>query len=455
VAEAGDVAIGIVKRLRDAGHTTYLAGGCVRDRLLGIDPAGDYDVATSARPEEVQRLFRHNVAVGAQFGVILVIEKDVHVEVATFRSDDAYLDGRHPTSVQFTTPQADAARRDFTINGMFWDPIEDRILDFVGGREDLTRRMVRAIGDPRRRFAEDRLRMIRAVRFAARLDFELDRATATAIRDMSPGIHQVSQERIGDEITKILTEGSARRGFELLSDAGLCAEVLPEVEAMKGVEQGEDYHPEGDVFVHTLLALEGFDRSPRRAELVARGKGDPLAEALAFGVLLHDVAKPICARRDGERITFYGHCERGAEMARDICRRLRRPGAVADRAAWLVNDHLRLLNAPDMRVGTLKRFLRQDGIDDLLELCRIDAQASNKDFYYYDFCRDALRRFPEEAMKPPPLIRGDDLIALGHRPGPAFKEILSAVEEAQLEGMLASREQALDFVRERFPSQTA
>jgi poly(A) polymerase len=433
------VARRVVARLRDAGHVAYFAGGSVRDGLLGIATHGDFDVATDARPDEVQRLFPRTVAVGAQFGVILVVEDGVRVEVATFRADDAYVDGRHPVSVRFTTPQEDAARRDFTINGMFADPESGEVLDFVGGRADLERRVVRAIGDPRRRFAEDRLRLVRAVRFAARLRFSIDPDTAAAIRETAPSIHEVSAERIGEEIVKILTEGASRRGCELLSELGLLSEILPEVEAMKGVEQGKDFHPEGDVFTHTMLALGHVDHSPMRGE------------TLALGVLLHDVAKRECAAvRDG-KITFYGHTERGAEMAREICRRLRRPGAVGDRVAWLVADHLRLVNAPQMRLATLKKFLRQEGIEELLELCRIDASASNGDLHYYEFCRRRLAEIAGEEMKPPPLLSGRDLIALGHRPGPAFKEMLEAVEEAQLEGTIRSHEEALELVRERFP----
>ena len=438
-ATAERVARDVVARLQSAGHVAYFAGGSVRDRLLGLEPHGDFDVATSARPDEVQRLFARTVAVGAQFGVILVVDRDTRVEVATFRADDAYVDGRHPVSVRFTTPEEDAARRDFTINGMFADPFTGEIFDFVGGRDDLALRVIRAIGDPRRRFAEDRLRLVRAVRFAARLRFAIDSATAEAIREMAPAIHEVSAERIGEEIVKILTEGAARRGFELLSELGLLREILPEIEAMKGVEQGKDFHPEGDVFTHTMLALEHVDRSAMRGE------------TLALGVLLHDVAKRECAAvRDG-KITFYGHTGRGAEMARDICRRLRRPGAVAERVAWLVDDHLRLLNAPEMRLATLKKFLRQEGIDELLELCRIDASASNGNLFHYDFCRRRLAELAVEEMKPAALLSGHELIALGHRPGPAFKEILAAVEEAQLEGTIGTREQALAWVRERFP----
>jgi poly(A) polymerase len=436
--DAARAARRVVERLVAAGHRAVFAGGCVRDRLLDR-PSDDYDVATSARPEEVQKLFRRSLAVGAQFGVILVVDDGVPVEVATFRADDAYVDGRHPSSVRFTTMEEDAARRDFTVNGMFYDPLEDRVIDLVGGREDLARGVIRAIGDPRRRFAEDKLRMIRAVRFAARFGFELERGTTEAVRDMAPEIAVVSKERIGEEIVKILTEGSSRRGFELLSETGLLAEVLPEVEAMKGVEQGKEFHPEGDVFTHTLLALGGVDSSPLRSE------------TLALGVLLHDVGKPVSFARIDGKITFYGHPERGAEMAAAICRRLRRSNETTERVAWLVGQHLRILNARDMRVATLKRFLRQEGIAELLELCRIDASAANGNLVDYEFCSERLATLGEEAMRPPPLVTGHDLIGLGHRPGPRFKEILAAVEEAQLEGQVTSRDQAIELVRERYP----
>jgi len=436
---AEPVARAIVERLRGEGHTAYFAGGCVRDHLLGRAPEGDFDVATSARPEQVQRLFPHTVGVGAQFGVILVVDGDVRVEVATFRADDAYVDGRHPVGVRYTTAEEDAARRDFTVNGMFADPVSWEVKDFVGGRADLEKKVIRAIGDPRRRFEEDKLRLVRAVRFAARLGFAIEAETAAAIREMAPGIHQVSAERIGEEVVKILKEGTARRGFELLSELGLLREILPEIEAMRGVEQGADYHPEGDVFTHTMIALGGVDRSALRTE------------TLALGVLLHDVAKRECAARQDGKLTFYGHCERGAVVAEEICRRLRRSNAVADQVSWLVKNHLKLLNAPQMRVATLKRFLREPEIDELLELCTIDAAASNGNMYWVDFCRGKLAEFAKERAPARPLVSGDDLIALGHRPGPSFREILDAVEDAQLEGTLATKDQALDFVRERFP----
>ena len=437
-SHAETVARKVVGRLRGAGHVALFAGGAVRDRLLGLTPRGDVDVATSARPEEVQRLFASTVAVGAQFGVVLVVEDGERIEVATFRADDAYLDGRHPTSVRYTTPEEDAARRDFTVNGMFLDPETGEVLDFVGGRRDLEARTVRAIGDPRKRFAEDKLRLVRAVRFAARLDFEIEAATLAAIREMAPEIRQVSAERIGDEVVKLATEGRSRRGLELLSETGLLREVLPELEATKGVEQGREHHPEGDVFTHVTIAMGHLDASPRRSEV------------LALGVLLHDVAKPECAVKRDDKITFYGHCERGAEMALEILRRLRRSNDVAERVAWLVRNHLRHLNAPSMRLATLKRFLREDGIEDLLELCRIDALAANGDLTLWRFCRERLDSLGEEEMKPRPLVGGRDLIALGYAPGPRFREILEAVEEAQLEGEVTTREAALALVAERF-----
>ncbi len=441
-ANGAVLATSIVARLREHGHVAYFAGGSVRDHLLGLDEDHDVDVATSARPEAVQALFPHTVAVGAQFGVILVVDGDARVEVATFRADDAYVDGRHPTAVRYTTPEEDAARRDFTINGMFADPETWEIHDFVGGREDLARRVVRAIGDPRRRFDEDKLRLLRAVRFAARLEFEIEPETAAAIREMAPQLHVVSAERIGEEIVKILTERGARRGFELLSELGLLREVLPEIESMRGVEQGKEHHPEGDVFTHTMIALGLVDASTEHAR----------RESLALGVLLHDVAKPRCAAvRDG-RITFYGHCEQGADMARTILRRLRRSNAIVDQVAWLVRDHLRLVNAPQMRVATLKKFLRQDSIDLLLELCRIDARASNGDLQFVRFCEERLASYRTDEIHVRPLVSGDDLIALGHRPGPSFRTILESIEEAQLEGVVSTREQALALVRQKFPT---
>ncbi len=436
-------AIAIVRRLRQVGYEAFFAGGCVRDEILGRPPK-DYDVATSAPAEQVLALFPGSLPVGVQFGVVLVRAGEHRIEVATFRRDGVYLDSRHPVSVHFGTPEEDARRRDFTVNGMFYDPIEERVIDYVGGRDDLVRQIVRAIGDPRARLDEDRLRMLRAVRLAARLDFAIDPATWDVIRAEAATITRIAWERIGDEIELILAEGAAKRGFELLHGSGLLAAILPEVAAMEGVEQSPEHHPEGDVLRHTLLVIDQL-RAP--------------SETLAFGALLHDVAKPVCADRrlvgGVERITFYGHTDRGAEMAIAICQRLKRSRAVWERVAYLVKNHLRLVNAPQMRRATLRRFLREEGIDELLELARMDARAASSDLQYYDFCRAQLAALSVEEMHPPRLVSGDDLIALGYRPGPLFSAILHAVEEAQLEGVLASREAALDWVRRHYPESAA
>jgi poly(A) polymerase len=427
----------IARRLRDAGYTAYFAGGCVRDRLLGREPQ-DYDVATDAPAAQVQQLFPKTIPVGVQFGVVLVLMDGEPIEVATFRADAIYLDGRHPANVHFSSPVDDAQRRDFTINGMFLDPVTDTVIDYVGGQDDLRAGIIRAIGDPRARIGEDRLRMLRAVRFAARLGFAIEPATLAAIQAAAASITDIAWERIGDETVRILTDshaGSARRGFELLDSTGLLGPILPEVAALKGVEQSPDYHPEGDVFVHTLGLLEQLDQP---------------SETLALGALLHDVAKPRCAQCTEKRITFYGHCEIGAEMAVDICQRLRRSRETWERVAFLVRDHLRLLHAPEMRLSTLKRFLGQDGIEELLELARIDALASNKDLTYYEFCKQKLSELGAERIKPAPLVRGRDLLEMGFVPGPQFSRILAAVGEAQLDGALATRDQALAWVREQF-----
>ena len=429
-------AISIVQRLRAEGYESYLAGGCVRDMLLAKVPQ-DYDIATSAKPEDVQRIFPVTVPVGAQFGVVLVMIDGAPFEVASFRHDGPYLDGRRPSAVRYGTLEDDIQRRDFTINGMVYDPIAARVIDLVGGQDDLRSGLVRAIGDPRARFEEDRLRMIRAVRFAASLKFEIDPPTFAAMQNLASTIAVISWERIGDEVTRILTEGGARRGFELLDRSGVLPIVLPEIVAMKGTAQTPDYHPEGDVFTHTLLLLNHLE-SP--------------SETLAYGCLLHDVAKPVCIRQDGDRITFYGHTEQGAEMAEAILKRLKRGRAVWERVAYLVRNHLRLVQAPQMRLSTLKRFLREDGIEELLELARIDALSSNGDLSYYQFCQKRRGELKQDEIRPEPLVRGGDLIALGFKPGPQFKEILRQVEDAQLGGELHGRDQALEWIRNKFTS---
>ena len=424
----------IIQTLRERGFTAYFAGGCVRDKLLGVEPK-DFDVATDAQTADVSRLFPFTVPVGAQFGVVLVLHQGSQVEVATFRSDGAYTDGRHPTSVRFSNALEDARRRDFTINGMFFDPLTEQVIDHVGGQRDLAAGVIRAIGDPHARFTEDRLRMLRGVRLAARLGFRITTETFSAIQELAPTIVDIAWERIGDEIVKILTEGGARRAFQLLTDTGLLPVILPEIEAMRGVEQSPDFHPEGDVFIHTLLLLDKLQKP---------------TETLALGALLHDVAKPVCRAQSEKRITFYGHCETGAEMAVEICQRLKRSRETWERVAYLVKNHLRLISAPEMRASTLKRFLREDGIEELLELARIDALSSSGDLRPYEFCHQKLAELGPEQIAPPRLLSGRDLIDLGLQPGPRFKEILHAVEDAQLEGRLQTHADALSWVRQQY-----
>lgn len=443
-------AINIVRELRNRGFQAYFAGGCVRDMLLGIAPA-DYDVATDATPPQVMRIFPETYAVGAQFGVVLVPFPDApasealpsehpnYVEVATFRNDGTYSDGRHPDQVSYAKdPQEDVQRRDFTINGLLMDPLDgDRVLDFVGGRDDLRAGVVRAIGDPERRFSEDKLRMLRAVRFAARFHYTIEPETLGAIQRLAPQVHQVSAERVRDELTKMLTEGRARRAFELLDSTGLLREVLPELDRMHGVEQPPQFHPEGDVWVHTLLLLE---KLPPRA-----------SRTLAWGTLLHDVGKPPTFRVAPDRIRFDGHVEVGVRMAEEICRRLHFSNDDTKQIAALVANHMRFGHAEKMRQSTLKRFLRLPNFDEHLELHRMDCLSSHGDLSLYNFVRERVRQTPAEEIRPQPLLTGQDLIALGYRPGPQFREILSAVEDAQLEGNLKSREEAQEFVRREFP----
>jgi poly(A) polymerase len=431
---ARENAIFVVQRLRQEGFEAYFAGGCVRDMLLDKAPQ-DYDITTSAHPEDVRRLFAETVPVGAQFGVILVLVEGQPFAVASFRHDGPYLDGRRPSEVRYGSLEEDVRRRDFTINGMVYDPIADRVIDLVEGGQDLARRRIRAIGDPERRFEEDRLRMLRAVRFAASLNFAIEDSTFAAIRHFAPKIIDIAWERIGDEITRILTEGGARRGFELLDESGLLKVLLPEIEALKGTWQSPDYHPEGDVFKHTMLLLSHL-QAP--------------SESLAYGCLLHDVAKPLCFRQDGDRVTFYGHTDKGAVMAENILKRLKRGRAVWERVSYLVHNHLRHVQAPDMRQSTLKRFLREEGIEELLELARIDALSSNGDLRYYQFCKERLDQLDEREIRPAPLVRGNDLIEMGFEPGPLFSEILNQVEDQQLGGELRSRDEALDWIKRNY-----
>ncbi len=426
----------ICATLREKGHQAFLVGGCVRDLVLGREPA-DYDVSTDARPERVQELFPRCLSVGAKFGVILVVEGGAQVEVATFRSDVGYSDGRHPDRVVYSdTPQEDVRRRDFTINGLLMDPATREVIDFVEGRADLRSGIVRAIGDARVRFAEDKLRMIRGVRFAARFGFQMESATLAAAQALAAQITQVSPERIRDELTKLLTEGAARRGFELLDETGLLAVVLPDIARMKGVEQPPQFHPEGDVWIHTRMMLEKLPAG--------------CSPTLAWGVLLHDVGKPPTfapATGPGTRIRFDGHVEVGARMAESICRALRFSSADTEQVETLVANHLRFKDVHQMRQATLKRFVRLPRFEEHLELHRLDCLASHGSLDAYGFVQRFLADTPPEQVRPPRLITGEDLKGMGLRPGPKFKEILLAVEEAQLEGKFSDRESALQFAR--------
>jgi len=447
-----DFATSIVQTLRQHDFQGYLVGGCVRDLLLQREPK-DYDVATNATPQQVMTIFPETYAVGAQFGVVLVpapdsdaastgaevTSKSHAVEVATFRSDIGYSDGRHPDEVRFSRdPREDVARRDFTINGMLFDPVSGEVLDYVGGRADLKSGIIRTIGDPEQRFGEDKLRMLRAVRFAARFEYTIEPETFAAMQKLAEQIQVVSRERVRDELTRMLTEGHARRAFLLLDASGLLNHVLPDISAMKGVEQPAEFHPEGDVFVHTLLLLDNLP--------------DPCPLTLAWGALLHDVGKPATFRVAPDRIRFDGHVEVGVKMAERICRELRFSNDEAEQILALVDNHMRFGHATRMKESTLKRFLRMPAFDEHLALHRADCLASHRNLATYEFIQHKRAEIPAEKMRPVPLVTGDDLIAAGHLPGPKFREILIAVEDAQLEGRLPSRDAALEFVRREFPA---
>jgi poly(A) polymerase len=471
-------ALQIVKSLRAAGYETYLAGGCVRDLLLGRVPA-DYDVATSATPDVVLKMFRRTFAVGAHFGVVLISDEPQScsdaprdeeaaddnssdlacgvTEVATFRSDGAYSDGRHPDQVRYTlSATEDVQRRDFTINGLLLDPLlaqlrgggcldeylddsrtlRDATIDHVGGLADLDAGIVRAIGDPRRRFEEDRLRLLRAVRFAARFGFSIEPTSHAAMRALAQRIHAVSRERVRDELTKMLTEGQARQAFKLLDETGLLVEVLPEVARMKSVAQPPQFHPEGDVWVHTLLLLAQLRPG--------------CALTLAWGALLHDVGKPPTFRVAPDRIRFDGHVEVGVAMAADICRRFRFSHDETRQILALVENHMRFADAPRMKASTLKRFFRLEAFDEHLALHRMDCLAAHGNLDIWNFVRERYEATPEEVVRPKPLLTGSELIDAGYAPGPRFQEMLRVAEDAQLEGTITTTAEALALVRERF-----
>ena len=444
----------IAATLRAEGHQAYFAGGCVRDLILE-HTAKDFDVATSATPTEIIALFPRTQQVGAHFGVILVLNEvdgtDIATEVATFRHDGAYLDGRRPDAVRFTTdPREDVQRRDFTINGMLLDPAaiidspsvdDSAVLDFVGGRRDLEARIIRTIGSPFLRFTEDKLRMLRGIRFAARLNFAMDPDTLAAIQRLAPEIAQVSCERIREELTRMLTEGHARRAIELLDASGLLAQVIPEISRMKGVEQPPEYHPEGDVFVHTLLLLGHL---PRGA-----------SPTLAWGMLLHDVGKPATFQppnplRPGDRIRFNGHVDVGVRIAEEILRRLRFSSDDTGQIVALVRHHMQFGDVMKMKQSTLKRFLRLDKFDEHLALHRADCLSSHADLSLYDFAKSAYETTEAHVVRPPLFVTGRDLIAVGYKPGPRFKAMLEAAEDAQLEGRVASTTEGMRLLAEEF-----
>jgi len=426
----------VAARLRSEGHIAYFAGGCVRDLVRGLTPK-DYDIATDARPEEVQKLFSRTYAVGAHFGVILVVENGFQFEVATFRSDDAYIDGRHPSAVHFSSPEEDAKRRDFSINGMFYDPVAEEVIDFVAGRADIAAKLVRAIGNPAQRFVEDRLRMLRAVRFATVLDYKIDNETWDALLANSVSINQISAERIREELVRIFLSPNRTRGWHLLNSSGLMRAILPEVDAMKGCKQPEQFHPEGDVFEHTRLMLKFLP--------------EKVSVPLVFSVMLHDVAKPRTATIDETgRIRFNAHDRIRAEMTEEIMRRLRFSGAEIDATVEMVRQHMVFKDVPNMRVAKLKRFMARPTFADELELHRVDCEGSHRMLDNYEFLLRKREEFANEPIIPPPLVRGDDLIALGLKPGPRLGEILEAVETQQLEGKLRTREEGLDWVKHEY-----
>jgi poly(A) polymerase len=435
-----ELANSICDTLRRHGHEALLVGGCVRDLLLNREPA-DYDVTTDATPERVLQLFPDGIGVGAQFGVVLVLRDTAKVEVATFRSDVGYSDGRHPDRVLYSkTPREDVARRDFTINGLLMRHDTGEVLDYVGGQDDVHARLVRAIGDPDRRFTEDKLRMLRAIRFAARFGYAIEPATFAAIQEHAPEIHVVSPERIREELTKLLTEGAARRGFELLDDSGLLQQLLPEISAMKDVPQPPEFHPEGDVWIHTRLMLESL---PTGA-----------SPTLAWGVLLHDVGKPPTFRpasATGDRIRFDGHAEVGVKMATAICHRLRFSNDDTQQILALVANHMKFKDVTQMRKSTLKRFVRLPAFSEHLELYRLDCLSSHGRLEAFQALKNFLAETPPEQFSPPRLLTGVDLQDMGYVPGPHFQRMLTALEDAQLEGQLQTRDQAILFIRMNYP----
>jgi tRNA nucleotidyltransferase/poly(A) polymerase len=444
-----ETATEIVRRLQDAGFAAFWVGGCVRDFLLGREPV-DYDIVTSALPEQVEKLFRRTIAVGRKFGVMVVVEGGAEFQVATFRAEADYQDGRHPEQVTFGDAQADARRRDFTVNGLFYDPVTERSHDWVGGEADLRAKIIRTIGDPAERFAEDHLRLLRAVRFAARLGFEIEDQTFAAVRTHAAKIKLISAERIRDELVKLFAPPAGisnskfkisepARGLELLRDSGLLEHVLPELTASITCEQSPDYHPEGSVFNHLVLMLSQLPAD-----------ADPL---LPWSVLLHDIAKPLTASVDPKTgsIHFYEHERIGADMAEKILERLRFPRKQIDAVVKAVRCHMQFKDAPKMRTSTLRRMLMRPTFPLELQLHRLDCLGSHRRLDVYDFLIEQSRELEKKPDIHPPLLTGDDLIKLGVKPGPALGALLNEIREKQLQEELKTKADARDWVKRQLP----
>jgi poly(A) polymerase len=434
-----DTAIRIVNRLKISGYETYFVGGCVRDLLRGVEP-GDYDIVTSARPDEVCSIFPHTVPVGIRFGVVLVVEEGHNYEVATFRTESDYEDGRRPGHVKFTNAEGDVSRRDFTVNALLMDPVTGNIIDYVDGKRDIEDHVIRTIGRPEERFAEDHLRMLRAVRFAANLGYKIAPDTFHAITQHISLISTISEERIRDELTKLLTRGGARHGMEILKETGLLAEILPEIDALQGVEQPARFHPEGDVWEHTLRMLD----------LLPSGECVENDMRLAWGIVMHDIGKACTRSEDESGIHFYGHVREGEKIAESVMRRLRFSRADMETILALIHCHMLFMNVREMRPNKLKRFLRMPEFDLHLELHRLHCLGSHGFLDNYEFCRNKLTEMADDELHPPRLINGDDLIAMGISPGPLFSEILHVVEDAQLDGEIRTSDEALRLVRDRW-----
>ena len=435
--ESRQRAIDVAAKLRSAGYKAYFAGGCVRDALLGAEPH-DYDIATDANPEQVQALFPKSQAVGAHFGVVVVRSGSDHIEVATFRTDGSYKDGRRPEVVTYATPEEDAQRRDFTVNGLFYDPVSDEVIDFVGGKADLEARLLRAIGHPASRFQEDHLRLMRAVRFATVLDWQIEPATWVAVKAEAPTLAKISIERIRDEFMKIMLHPNRVRGLDLLDGSGLLTWILPEMEALKGCDQPPQFHPEGDVWVHTRLMLSLLPET--------------VSAPLVLSVLLHDIAKPATRTIDETgRIRFNGHDELGAEMTGQILRRLKFSNEIIEATVEAVLLHMKFMHVQDMRTAKLKRWMAHPTFPDQMALHRVDCLGCHGMLDNYEFLQNKQEEFANEPVIPPPLVNGHDLMAAGYPSGPEIGRLLTLVQDQQLEGVLASRQEALIWLTREAP----